>query len=131
MDIEKIKSIPEKYRRSVHLTLRVSPDIKNWLVENNFSATSIFHEAIKELGYEKGSASNFEEDVVEPNPESSRERPLQDNGNGEVYYVKQRVRTRYGWRTKLVHQNRPKKYGRGKGNIAAQRGRARGRRRRG
>mgnify|MGYP001191180980 CR=1 FL=1 len=130
MDAEKVKSIPEKYRRSVHLTLRVSPDIKNWLVENSFSATSIFHEAIKELGYEKSSASDLEEDVVDPNPKRLRDEPLQDNESNELYYAKQRVKTRHGYRTMLIQQYRPKKYGRGKGNIQAQRKRAKNRHRR-
>lgn len=53
MDIEKIKAIPKRYRRSIHLTVRVSPNIKSWLVRNRYSPTSIFHEAIKELGYKK------------------------------------------------------------------------------
>jgi len=130
MDMEKVKSIPEKYRRSVHLTLRVSPDIKNWLVENSFSATSIFHEAIKELGYEKNSTSDFEEDIVEPNPKSLGRKPIRDNGRNELYYVKKSVKTRHGYRTMLIQQYRPKKYGRGKGNISAQKKMARNRHRR-
>lgn len=53
MDINKIKSIPREHRRTVHLTLRVTPHIKKWLIENRYSPTAIFHEAIKELGYKQ------------------------------------------------------------------------------
>ena len=53
MDPQKVKSTPKQHRRSIHLTLRVSPDIKNWLRENQYSPTAIFYEAIRELGYKK------------------------------------------------------------------------------
>ena len=53
MDPQKVKSKPRKHRRTVHLTIRVSPDIKIWMKQNNFSPTAIFYEAIKELGYKK------------------------------------------------------------------------------
>jgi len=54
MNPEKVKSTPRYHRRTAHLTIRVSPDIKNWLRENEYSPTAIFYEAIKELGYKKG-----------------------------------------------------------------------------
>jgi hypothetical protein len=53
MDPEKVKSTPRRHRRSVHLTIRVTPDIKNWLRENEYSPTAVFFEAIRELGYKK------------------------------------------------------------------------------
>jgi hypothetical protein len=53
MDPHKVKSTPKKHRRSVHLTIRVSPDIKNWLREKEYSPTAIFFEAIRELGYKQ------------------------------------------------------------------------------
>ena len=53
MDPEKVKSIPKQHRRTIHLTIRTSPDIKNWLKRNGYSATAIFNEAIKELGYKR------------------------------------------------------------------------------
>ena len=53
MDPNKVKSMPRRHRRTVHLTIRVSPDIKNWLRENEYSTTAIFYEAIKELGYKE------------------------------------------------------------------------------
>jgi hypothetical protein len=53
MDPNKVKSMPWKHRRTVHLTIRVSPDIKTWLKKNEFSPTAIFYEAIKDLGYKE------------------------------------------------------------------------------
>lgn len=51
MDPQKVKYTPRKHKRSVHLTIRVSPDIKNWLREKEYSPTAIFYEAMRELGY--------------------------------------------------------------------------------
>jgi len=53
MDPKKVKSVPRYHRRTKHLSVRVSPDIIKWLKENHYSATKIFYEAIKELGYGK------------------------------------------------------------------------------
>ena len=53
MDIKKIEAIPKEHRRTVHLTVRVTPHIKKWLIESRYSPTAIFHEAIKDLGYKK------------------------------------------------------------------------------
>jgi hypothetical protein len=54
MDPNRVKSAHRKHRRTVHLTIRVSPDIKNWLKKNEYSQTAIFYEAIRELGYKQG-----------------------------------------------------------------------------
>lgn len=51
MDPQRVKSTPRIHRRTAHLTIRVSPDIKNWLREKEYSPTAIFYEAIRELGY--------------------------------------------------------------------------------
>lgn len=53
MNPEKVKSIPRFHRRNKHLSVRVSPDVISWLKKNHFSATKIFYEAIKELGYKE------------------------------------------------------------------------------
>ena len=53
MDPQKVKSTPRIHRRSVCLTIIVSPDIKDWLRQNKFSPTAIFYEAINELGYKQ------------------------------------------------------------------------------
>jgi len=111
MDINKIKAVPEKHRMSVHLAIRVSPDIKNWLVENHYSPTAIFHEAIKEIGYTRDDGENIiptEAELIEQSKDNPDENP------GEVYYIKQRVNTRHGWRTKLIKQYTKKGVGHGK-----------------
>jgi len=54
MDPERVRSFPRRYMRSTHITIRVSKDVKYWLRDNRFSATKIFYEAIKELGYKYG-----------------------------------------------------------------------------
>ena len=53
MDAQKVKAKPPLHRRTVHLTIRVTPDIKSWLRENEYSTTRIFYEAIRELGYKR------------------------------------------------------------------------------
>ncbi|MDP7197921.1 MAG: hypothetical protein QF864_17275 [SAR202 cluster bacterium] len=53
MNPRRVKSTPRRHRRTVHLTVRISPDIKRWLRKNEYSPTSIFYEAIKELGYKQ------------------------------------------------------------------------------
>ena len=58
MDPQKVKSTLRKHRRSVHLTIRVSPDIKYWLREKGYSPTAIFYEAIKDLGYKQRRDNN-------------------------------------------------------------------------
>jgi len=53
MNPENVKSAPKKHRKTELVTIRISPDIKSWLIENDFSQTGIFYEAIKDLGYKK------------------------------------------------------------------------------
>jgi len=52
MDIDKIKK-RNGQKKSVHITIRVTPQISKWLRENNYSPTGIFNEAIKMLGYKE------------------------------------------------------------------------------
>ena len=54
MDPERVLATHPRHRRTIHLTIRVSPEIRHWLREKRFSATKIFYEAIKELGYRHG-----------------------------------------------------------------------------
>ena len=51
MNPDNVKAMPRQFRRNKHLTVRVSPDGIHWLKKNRFSATKIFYEAIKELGW--------------------------------------------------------------------------------
>jgi len=38
-------------RRTRHLSIRIDEDVLYWLRKNQYSATAIFFEAIKELGF--------------------------------------------------------------------------------
>ena len=49
MDPEKVKRKPKKSRRTKVMNIRISPEIGEWLKENNFSPTAIFYEALREL----------------------------------------------------------------------------------
>lgn len=48
MDKEKIKR-SYKEKKSVVLSLRITPSISKWLKENDYSPTGIFYESLKEL----------------------------------------------------------------------------------
>ena len=52
MDINKIKR-KNNHRKSVLLTIRVTPKLSKWLKEKDYSPTGIFYEALKELGYKE------------------------------------------------------------------------------
>ena len=51
MDPTKCKKKPR--RRTRHISIRINDDVLPWLRENNYSATAVFYEAIKELGYKQ------------------------------------------------------------------------------
>jgi hypothetical protein len=40
-------------RETRHITIRIDEDTLHWLKRNRYSATAIFREAIKELGYKQ------------------------------------------------------------------------------
>lgn len=54
MNIDRIKRTPREQRRTVMITIRVTPEISRWLKLKNYSPTALFYEAIKELGFRKG-----------------------------------------------------------------------------
>ena len=49
MDIRKVKSTPRRSRRTKSISIRISPEIFEWLKKNKFSSTKIFYEALREL----------------------------------------------------------------------------------
>ena len=53
MDISKIKRKNGNNKKSVLLTIRVTPKLSKWLKEKEYSPTGIFYEALKELGYKE------------------------------------------------------------------------------
>lgn len=53
MDISKIKRRNGNNKKSVLVTIRITPKLSKWLKEKDFSPTGIFYEAVKDLGYEE------------------------------------------------------------------------------
>ena len=53
MNMKDVKNTPKGERRTVVLSVRVTPKILAWLKENKISITKICNAAIKELGYKE------------------------------------------------------------------------------
>ena len=53
MKIEDVKNTPKDEKRSVVLSVRVTPKVLAWLKEKQISITKICNCAIKELGYKE------------------------------------------------------------------------------
>ena len=51
MDIDKIKRRNGNHRKSVLVTIRITPKMSKWLKSKDFSPTGIFYEAVRDLGY--------------------------------------------------------------------------------
>ena len=52
MNIQRIIKRSHGERKSILLTIRITPRISQWLREKNYSPTGLFYEAIRELGYD-------------------------------------------------------------------------------
>ena len=53
MDIKKIRRKGRSQRRTEVITIRVTPQIKQWLKRKGFSPTALFYEALREIGWNK------------------------------------------------------------------------------
>ena len=53
MNINKIKRRNGDNKKSVLITIRITPKMSKWLKEKDYSPTGIFYETMKELGYEE------------------------------------------------------------------------------
>ncbi len=51
MDMKKVKNTPREHRKTIVLSVRVTPHILEWLKKNQISITKICGCAITELGY--------------------------------------------------------------------------------
>lgn len=51
--MEDVKNTPKGERRSIVLSVRVTPNVLEWLKKNQISITKICNCAITELGYKK------------------------------------------------------------------------------
>ncbi len=54
MDIHKIIRKPKEEQRTVLVTIRITPEMSRWLKSKNYSPSSIFNEAVKDLGFKGG-----------------------------------------------------------------------------
>lgn len=53
MELKDVKNTPKGERRSIVLSVRVTPNVLKWLKKNQISITKIANAAIKELGYKE------------------------------------------------------------------------------
>ncbi|MBI2102682.1 hypothetical protein HYT55_02490 [Candidatus Woesearchaeota archaeon] len=51
MDAHKIVRKPKDQQRTVLITIRITPEMSLWLKGKNYSPSSIFNEALKDLGF--------------------------------------------------------------------------------
>ena len=49
MDKSKIKRTPKRSRRTKVITIRITPEIVDWLKKQEYSPTKIFYEALRDL----------------------------------------------------------------------------------
>jgi len=49
MDPQKVKRTAKKSRKSKVMNIRISPEISDWMKENDYSPTAIFYEALRQL----------------------------------------------------------------------------------
>jgi hypothetical protein len=49
MDKRRIIATPKESRRTRVISIRITPEITDWLKKNNYSPTKIFYEALRDL----------------------------------------------------------------------------------
>lgn len=52
MDIHNIIRKKRRGQKTILITIRVTPEISDWLRNKDYSPTGIFYEAIKQLGFQ-------------------------------------------------------------------------------
>ena len=52
MDLGNIKR-RKTNKKSILISIRITPELSKWLKEKDYSPTGIFYEALKELGWEE------------------------------------------------------------------------------
>ena len=53
MDMGQIKRKKKEDKKSVLISIRITPKMSRWLKEKNYSPSGIFYEAVRELGFKK------------------------------------------------------------------------------
>ena len=61
MDIQNIIRKYRRGRKTVLITIRVTPEISDWLKNKDYSPTGIFYEAIKQLGFRNNNKKEYQE----------------------------------------------------------------------
>ena len=61
MDIQNIIRKHRRGRKTVLITIRVTPEISDWLKNKDYSPTGIFYEAIKQLGFRNNNEKEYQE----------------------------------------------------------------------
>ena len=61
MDIQNIIRKHRRGRKTVLITIRVTPEISDWLRNKDYSPTGIFYEAIKQLGFRNNNEKEYQE----------------------------------------------------------------------
>lgn len=51
MEIHQILRKSKEQQRTVLITIRITPEMSAWLKDKNYSPSSIFNEALKDLGF--------------------------------------------------------------------------------
>jgi len=59
MDIQNIIKKNRRGRKTVLITIRVTPEISDWLRNKDYSPTGIFYEAIKQLGFQDTNGNEY------------------------------------------------------------------------
>ena len=53
MDKNRIIRYRKWGKKTIAISIRITPEIASWLRHNNYSPTAIFYEAIKDLGFKE------------------------------------------------------------------------------
>ncbi len=67
----KIKRRQKDDRKTIMLSIRISPKIQKWLMEHDYSPTGIFYEAIRYLGYKQDYKKKNDVDLADNLEDSS------------------------------------------------------------
>ena len=59
MNIHNVLRIKKRRNKTALITIRITPEISEWLRKKDYSPTGIFYEAIRQLGYRERKASKY------------------------------------------------------------------------
>ncbi len=53
MNIKNIKRRDKRTKKTMKISIRITPQLSKWLAEKNYSPTGVFYEALNCLGYKE------------------------------------------------------------------------------